>query len=105
MRTAVVCGGPPDLPFLSDYFEKNEIDVTIAADRGYNYLTEIGRRTDILLGDYDSVEQGAGGIAFSGGKMYTYPAEKDFSDSEAQARFFVRDGRKARPFSFKHRAP
>jgi thiamine pyrophosphokinase len=29
------------------------------------------------------VEQGAGGIAFSGGKMYTYPAEKDFSDSEA----------------------
>ena len=83
MRTAVVCGGPPDLPFLSDYFEKNEIDVTIAADRGYNYLTEIGRRPDILLGDYDSVEQGAGGIAFSGGKMYTYPAEKDFSDSEA----------------------
>ena len=57
--------------------------MTIAADRGYNYLTEIGRRTDILLGDYDSVEQGAGGIAFSGGKMYTYPAEKDFSDSEA----------------------
>ena len=83
MRTAVVCGGPPDLPFLSDYFEKNEIDVTIAADRGYNYLTEIGRKPDILLGDYDSVEQGIGGIAFSGGKMYTYPAEKDFSDSEA----------------------
>ena len=83
MRITIVCGGPPDLPFLSDYFEKNKIDVTIAADRGYNYLTEIGRRTDILLGDYDSVEQGAGGIAFSGGKMYTYPAEKDFSDSEA----------------------
>ena len=83
MRITIVCGGPPDLPFLSDYFEKNKIDVTIAADRGYNYLTEIGRRPDILLGDYDSVEQGAGGIAFSGGKMYTYPAEKDFSDSEA----------------------
>ena len=44
MRITIVCGGPPDLPFLSDYFEKNEIDVTIAADRGYNYLTEIGRR-------------------------------------------------------------
>ena len=83
MRITIVCGGPPDLPFLSDYFEKNKIDVMIAADRGYNYLTEIGRRPDILLGDYDSVEQGAGGIAFSGGKMYTYPAEKDFSDSEA----------------------
>ena len=83
MRIAIVCGGTSSRSFLSAYFKKNEVDVTIAADRGYNYLTEIGRRPDILLGDYDSVEQGAEGISFSEGKMYTYPAEKDFSDSEA----------------------
>lgn len=52
-------------------------DFVIAVDGGYEYMLEIGRRVDMVVGDFDSL-----GYLPTGVRKATYSPEKDKSDME-----------------------
>ena len=52
-------------------------DLVIAADGGYDRLVKMGIRPDLLIGDLDSIESGAGGEI----ETIRHPIEKDETDS------------------------
>ena len=65
-----------------DFFGKFEPcvdDLVIAADGGFDTLTKLGIRCDLLLGDMDS-RQG-GGEADNGVEILRYPVKKDETDT------------------------
>ncbi len=59
-----------DLPFA-----KQECDLLIAADGGYEYLAKAGMTPDLLIGDFDSMEKP--GVSC---ETITLPVEKDDTD-------------------------
>lgn len=59
-----------DLPF-----EKQENDLLIAADGGYEYLVKAGMSPDLLIGDFDSMEKPKVSC-----ETITLPVEKDDTD-------------------------
>ena len=65
----IVGAGEPFVPF-----SPKENDYVIAADGGYERLCTAGIRTDLLLGDFDSLDDGYLSLAASdrvGPKNYT----------------------------------
>jgi len=56
-------------------------DLLIAADGGYEYVRAQGLRPDLLLGDFDSLEQLPDGI-----ETVRFPCEKDDTDTGLAAR-------------------
>lgn len=56
-------------------FTPTESDLVIAADGGYNLLSERGIRCDLLIGDMDSIEDIPTGV-----KMLRHKVEKDETD-------------------------
>ena len=57
-------------------FEKNDGDLVIAADGGYDTLLSLGITPDLILGDMDSVNANAKAI-----ERMVYPVRKDETDS------------------------
>ncbi len=113
MRIAIICAGPCDRKFLHEFRNNRKPDYCIAADRGLLTCLDAGLMPDCVLGDYDSLIQdaseGADGeessvlsqineyhanllekLGKEGKRILTYPARKDFSDSEAAVREAVR---------------
>lgn len=60
-------------PFLPD---KNRGDIVIAADAGLDFLKKSGISPDFILGDFDSL-----GHAVQGENVFTFPSEKDDTDT------------------------
>lgn len=82
MKKCVIIGaGACDTHKLRKQLIFNENDLCIAADGGLDYLLEIGRMPDIVLGDMDSLEHeeliGSGHADFS---IKRLPVEKDDTD-------------------------
>ena len=61
--------------------EEEHADFVIALDRGYDYLREADCLPDLLLGDFDSMEESQNRIPESI-EMIRYPAEKDATDTQ-----------------------
>ena len=55
--------------------DDNAFDYVMAVDGGYDHLLKIGKRADIILGDFDSVNEQPFGI-----RACKFPTEKDDSD-------------------------
>ena len=93
-RISIVSGGPADPEFVADYIEKFGSDIVIAADKGLDTCVRAGIVPDIVLGDYDST--GMRGrideMRQSGAYVEVYPAEKDFTDTEAAVMCALRKG-------------
>lgn len=61
---------------LYSRIKRNEGDLIICADGGYNLICEAGIKPDVIIGDMDSVS----GKLPSDVKIYTYPCKKDKTD-------------------------
>ncbi len=84
-RISIVSGGPAEPAFVARYLEKFGSDIVIAADRGLDTCVCAGIEPDIVLGDYDSTDmrERIDKMRQSGAYVEVYPAEKDFTDTEA----------------------
>lgn len=82
MTGVIVCNGSiEDYTYYNKYF--NMADLIICADGGAAHLIRIGKKPDILLGDFDSIS--AGDFKFLkelGVEILKYPVEKDMTDTE-----------------------
>ncbi|MBQ0058938.1 MAG: thiamine diphosphokinase [Lachnospiraceae bacterium] len=84
MQTIIVGGGTIDAAFLKQRIEDLPEAIILAADRGMNALESIGRMPHCLMGDYDSIApEVLAKVKASGTEVRTFPAEKDFTDTEA----------------------
>lgn len=61
--------------FTARDLKRQEDDFIIAADGGYRYLSEIGMKPDLLVGDFDSLDFVPQNV-----QIYRFPAEKDDTD-------------------------
>ena len=84
-RISIVSGGPADPEFVAGYLKKFGSDMVIAADKGLDTCARAGIVPDIVLGDYDSTDMRGwvDELRSSGAYVEVYPAEKDFTDTEA----------------------
>ena len=57
-------------------------DFVIAADSGLRALADQGLQAHLIVGDFDSVEQGLIENKFNQVKVLSFPPEKDFTDTE-----------------------
>ncbi len=84
MDILIVSGGtPPPESLLKEYAGKS--DYIIAADSGAAPLLKYGIKTDLLLGDFDSLKE-EDRLKISTDEVRIYKRQKDFSDTEAAVR-------------------
>lgn len=55
MKVIIISGGYIDDTFATEWLQKNEYDLLIAADSGVNFLHRNGIVPDVIAGDFDSV--------------------------------------------------
>lgn len=82
----IIVGGEWNKTFASRYIKEkygNNRPYVIAADRGLIGAEQLGFQPDILLGDFDSIEQSKLEQYWqkAGIEILSYPAEKDDTDS------------------------
>lgn len=76
MRAFVFTGGE----IFAEYIEERPKpgDLVVSADSGYKNAEKLGARTDILIGDFDSLAD----IPDDVGEVKRLPAEKDVTDTQ-----------------------
>lgn len=84
MRRLVLVGGSiHETPLLKKQLREHSFDEIIAADSGLNWAYRLGLRPDRMMGDFDSVKPEV--LQYYqelGIPSETFPARKDFTDSE-----------------------
>ncbi len=88
MKTLIVAGGILTAEYVTEYRSEFQPDDIIAADKGLDVLREADILPDLILGDYDSTALFEDEYFFEeyyqrGVDILNYPAEKDFTDTEA----------------------
>lgn len=80
-HVVVFAGGDTLSPHAGAFLPNDAI--VIAADSGYAHAQTLGRRVDLLVGDFDSIEASQLADAEANGvTIARYPADKDASDLE-----------------------
>ncbi len=88
MKTLIAAGGVLAADFLIAYRKELQPELIIAADRGIDVLKDASIVPSVIVGDYDSASE-AGEADFLeeyyqlGVEVLEYPAEKNFTDTEA----------------------
>lgn len=82
-RVLIITGGLVDIAWTSAWLaEQPAFDFIIAADKGLNYVKELGISVDYILGDYDSVDKDViDAYRKKNIQVKTYPCEKDYTDT------------------------
>ncbi len=80
MKTLIVTGGSLDVTWAKEFIKTINAEYIIAADSGLKYIDELGLVPDMILGDYDSVEDGLLD-KYRSIDIKTYPREKDYTDT------------------------
>ena len=80
MKTLIVTGGSLDIGWAKDFIRTISAEYIIAADSGLKYIDELGLVPDMILGDYDSVEDGLLN-KYKSTDIKTYPREKNYTDT------------------------
>lgn len=87
MRAVIICGGDIGNADRAKRLIKKD-DLIICADSGYKYASALEVKPDIVLGDFDSYEL----AKVECDNVKTYPAKKDFTDSEIAAQYAIEQG-------------
>ena len=80
MNILIITGGSLDTGWADNFLKEIDYDYVIVADRGLLYADKLGITPDVILGDYDSVQEGL----LDKDKnidIKTYPREKDYTDT------------------------
>ena len=56
MNTLIVTGGSIDYKFACEYLKKYTWDYVVCADAGMKFCHTAGIQPDLILGDFDSVD-------------------------------------------------
>ena len=84
MNTLIVTGGSIDYKFACEYLKKYTWDYVVCADAGMKFCHTAGIQPDLILGDFDSVDD-ASYTYFKKTcpeRMEQYPTHKDETDTE-----------------------
>jgi len=86
MRAVIITGGSiTDYKYLGQFIRPD--DYIIAADSGYLHAKGFGVTPDVLLGDFDSLQELPADIP-----IHRFPAQKDATDTELAVRFAREQG-------------
>lgn len=84
MNTLIVTGGSIDYKFACEYLKKHTWDYVVCADAGMKFCHTAGIQPDLILGDFDSVDD-ASYTYFKETcpeRMEQFPTHKDETDTE-----------------------
>lgn len=84
MNTLIVTGGSIDYKFACEYLKKYTWDYVVCADAGMKFCHTAGIQPDLILGDFDSVDD-ASYTYFKekcSERMEQFPTHKDETDTE-----------------------
>mgnify|MGYP000107971621 FL=1 len=84
MNTLIVTGGSIDYKFACEYLKKYTWDYIVCADAGMKFCHTAGIQPDLILGDFDSVDD-ASYTYFKETcpeRMEQFPTHKDETDTE-----------------------
>ena len=84
MNTLIVTGGSIDYKFACEYLKKYTWDYVVCADAGMKFCHTAGIQPDLILGDFDSVDD-ASYTYFKKTcpeRMEQFPTHKDETDTE-----------------------
>ncbi|MDO4169796.1 MAG: thiamine diphosphokinase [Lachnospiraceae bacterium] len=82
MHILIITGGGIDIPFTDSYIKEHKFDKTIAADKGVQYAIRLGIVPDLILGDFDSLDQEMQiKMREWNVPIQTFPPEKDYTDT------------------------
>lgn len=84
MNTLIVTGGSIDYKFACEYLKKYTWDYVVCADAGMKFCHTAGIQPDLILGDFDSVDD-ASYTYFKETcpeRMERFPTHKDETDTE-----------------------
>ena len=84
MNTLIVTGGSIDYKFACEYLKKYTWDYVVCADAGMKFCHTAGIQPDLILGDFDSVDD-ASYTYFKETcpeRMEQFPTHKDETDTE-----------------------
>lgn len=56
MKALVIAGGSINFDFVKRYINQNEYDILIACDKGLETIDVLGISADLIVGDFDSVD-------------------------------------------------
>ena len=96
----MAAGGSIDTDLLADFLEKNKenIDCTVACDRGYEAFSAVGVKPDIVIGDLDSISDGLKKTLSedrgAAGELIRLNPQKDDTDTEAAISLCAKRGAK-----------
>ena len=88
-RCILICAG--DLE-IAEIQERQEGDLVIAVDGGYLYCQVLGIEPDVVLGDFDSLEEDSREQIGAGRRMISLNPVKDDTDTLAALRFGLAEG-------------
>lgn len=94
MKALIVAGGSPPSRELLEASIKRGYDYIIAADSGARVLLEQGLSFQLIVGDFDSLDEESSRNISGDQEVIRLKIEKDFSDTEAAYHEAVRRGAK-----------
>ena len=80
-RAFIYTGGSVFCENINDYERPKKGDFCIAADSGYKHALELSVKPDLLIGDFDSIENDT--VLPNDTERITLPCEKDCTDTQA----------------------
>ena len=95
MQALIVTGGSIEDTFALKFLKENPCDLTIAADRGMEFLYRNGLVPDEIVGDFDSVKSGVLEFFKENNpniKIRKFQPEKDETDTELAIRTAIDAG-------------
>ena len=85
MKALVIAGGSINLDFVKRYINQNEYDILIACDKGLETIDVLGISADLIVGDFDSVDNALIKRYETDPKtaetLMRFKPEKDYTDS------------------------
>ncbi|PKM50660.1 MAG: thiamine diphosphokinase [Firmicutes bacterium HGW-Firmicutes-7] len=93
MKAIIVTGGYLPGDFLKDQIQKRHVDLIICADSGADALYNAGILPNVLLGDFDSVDENVfNSFVDQGIKTVRFSSEKDLTDTQIAIKYAIKQG-------------
>lgn len=93
MKIIIVAGGALSIEFIKEQIERTSPTMILCADSGADMLYKAKILPDILLGDFDSINQETlEYFALKGIKTVRFKSEKDVTDTEIAIDYAVKNG-------------
>lgn len=93
MNVAIVTGGHNNRLFLEEILNNQSFDMIIGVDSGTNYLYQSHIFPNIILGDFDSIDNKAKDFFESKKiKFIEFPPEKDMTDTHIAIEYAIERG-------------